>query len=266
MANIKKQLFILQFLPFGSCLNFPYFYGNFKTQKNMKKSLLLVCLLISGMMSVNAQCTITPGCSATAGFCSTPAAGTALPNATELLAYNTTIQVTLGTSASGITINNATVTAVTGLPTGMSYSLNPSSGVIMAGASGCILITGTPAAATAGSYTITAAVTINTSLGAIPQTVTWLLTVNAAAGINNVSAPAVNFFLTPNPAKSEINLYADFSFGKVSVYDMLGNKVLTQEANSAYQTTIDLRNLNTGIYFVQVIDGGKAITRKFIKD
>src|ERR1700752_830514 len=106
----------------------------------MKKSLLFISLFMSGFIYLNAQCTITPGCSATSGYCTTPAMGTNLPNATELAGYSTTIQVTLGTTVSGITINNATVTSVTGLPAGLSYSLNPTNGVIAGGASGCVLI------------------------------------------------------------------------------------------------------------------------------
>lgn len=234
--------------------------------KNMKKLVLFLSFLICGISYIQAQCTITPGCTITSGYCSTPAAGSSLSNATVSVAYSTTIQVSIGTSYSAATINSATVTSVTGLPTGLSYSVNPTNGVINGGSSGCMLIAGTPATGTAGSYTVTANVTVNTNFGAFPTTITWLLTVNNAAGIANYSAVPANLYVMPNPAKSEINLLADFNFGKIQVMDVLGNKVATHDANNSYQTTIDISNLNPGVYFLQVIDGTKIITRKFIKE
>jgi hypothetical protein len=235
--------------------------------KHMKKALLFLSLFVAGMTSLQAQCTITPSCSVTTGaYCSTPATGSSLPNATELVAYNTVIQVTLGTMIGPATINSATVTSVTGLPSGLSYSINPSSGVINGGSSACMLITGTPATGSAGTYSVTANVTVNTSFGSQPTTLVWTLTVSASTGIANVYANETNLMIVPNPAKSELNLTADFHFQKIRVFDALGNLSLAQEVNGVYKTTLDLGKLNSGIYFVQVTDGNKVVTRKFIKE
>jgi hypothetical protein len=231
----------------------------------MKKSLLLFSLLIAGVISIKAQCTITPGCTPNP-YCSTPAANSALPPATETTAYSTVIQVSIASTYSSVPITNATITSMTGLPTGLTYSTNPTNGVINGGSDGCILITGTPAAGSAGSYTVTANVTVTTGIGSIPGTITWSLTVNTLAGITTVSAPALNLVLTPNPAKAEINLTADFNFQKVRVFDALGNVALTHDANNSYKTTVDLTKLNPGIYFLQIIDGNRIVTRKFIKE
>ena len=236
----------------------------------MKKSLLLVSLFTVMVLGVKAQCTIAPTCTVTAGYCSTPASNTNLPDATELSAYSTTIQVTVGSSYSSgpvtATINDATVTAVSGLPTGLSYSLNPSSGVIAAGGSGCMLITGTPAASTAGAYTVTANVSVNTNLGVFPATITWNLNVVTTSGIANYGATAAMLFIAPNPAKAEMNVSADFHFQKVSVYDALGNLVLSQAVNGENKATVMVDKLNSGFYFLQVTDGNKLVTRKFIKE
>ncbi|HWY37390.1 MAG TPA: T9SS type A sorting domain-containing protein [Bacteroidia bacterium] len=232
----------------------------------MKKALLFLSLFVAGMTGIQAQCTITPSCTVTSGYCSTPAAGSSLPNATELVAYSTVIQVTIGTTYSVATINNATVTAVTGLPSGLSYSLNPTSGVINGGSSGCMLISGTPAAGSAGTYSVTANVTANTSFGPFPTTIVWTLTVSAAAGIVDLSANPSNLVIVPNPAKSEVNLTSDFHFQTIRVFDALGNLSMTQEVNGAYKALLDLGKLNAGIYFLQVTDGNKIVTRKFIKE
>jgi hypothetical protein len=234
--------------------------------KRMKKSLLFLGLFLAGIISLQAQCTITPSCTVTSGYCSAPATGSALPNATEQVAYSTTIQLSVGTSYSIATIDSAQVTSLTGLPTGLSYSTNPTSGVVQGGSNGCILIAGTPAAGSAGTYTATAAVTAYTNFGPFPGTLTWSLTVNGTSGITNLSANAENVVIAPNPAKSEVNVTADFHFQKIRVYDALGNLSLTQDVNGAYKATVDLSKLNTGIYFIQIVDGTKVATRKFIKE
>jgi hypothetical protein len=234
----------------------------------MKKSILLVSLFTVMVLGLKAQCTIAPTCTITSGFCSTPAANSALPPATEQVAYSTTIQVSVGTSYSVATISNATVTSVTGLPTGLTYSTNPSSGVIAGGSSGCMLISGTPAVGSAGNYTVTANVSANTNFGVFPTTIVWTLVVNApTTGIANYSTNnAAILLIAPNPAKAEMNVSADFHFQKIRVYDALGNLALTQDVNSESKATVMVDKLNAGFYFLQVSDGNKVVTRKFIKE
>lgn len=236
----------------------------------MKKSLLFLSLFIAGMTSVNAQCTIANSCtpSTNTGYCSTPAVGTALPNGTENVAYSTTIQVSLGTTAGGgfATITDATVTAINGLPAGVTATPNPASGVIPAGTDACILISGTPAAGSAGTYTVDAAVTVSTNFGNQNANLVWPLTIDPAVGIAEVSANSIHLSIVPNPAVSEATLITDVHFKQARVFDALGNLVMTQDANSTYKTTIDVSKLNAGIYFVQIIEGTKMVTRKFIKE
>lgn len=219
------------------------------------------------VLGLKAQCTITPGCTVTSGYCSTPAANSSLPNAMEQAAYSTTIQVSVGTTYSVATITDATVTSVSGLPTGLSYSLNPTNGVITGGGSGCMLIAGTPAAGTAGAYTVTANVSVNTNFGVFPTTITWNLTVDAATtGIAGFTANAATLLIAPNPAKTEVNVAADFNFETVRVFDALGNVALVQRVNGENKTTLAIDKLNAGFYFVQVAAGSKVATRKFIKE
>lgn len=233
----------------------------------MKKLLLSLAVVISGLQ-LSAQCTITPGCNAsTTGYCTTPATNSNLPNATVMQAYSTTIQVSIASAIGPVTINSATLTSVTGLPTGLTYSTNPTNGVINGGSNGCILIAGTPSAGTAGSYTVTANLSISTSFGPQTGSGSWFLTVDptGTTGIKEASfTPAL--VMSPNPAKSELNVAADFNMGKIQVIDALGKVVLSQDANYANQITLDVRNLNNGVYFLQINDNNRVITRKFIKE
>lgn len=234
----------------------------------MKKTLLFASLLISGFSQLTAQCVIAPSCSMQAtGYCTSPATATPLPNASEASPYSTTIQVSIGTSAFGgaATITDATVTAVTGLPAGLSYTLNPTNGVIAGGANGCVLISGTPIAGAAGSYTVTANITANTSFGTVPASGTWPLTVTGPAGIKTMTEVS-NFFISPNPATSELFISSTSHFGKIQIADALGKIVISHDANYAAQTTINISALNKGVYFLQVNDGTNFTTKKFIKD
>lgn len=235
----------------------------------MKKTLLFAALVIGSLSQLNAQCTITPGCSAaTTGYCTTPAENTNLPNATVATSYNTVIQVSIASSFGGATITSAQIVSMTGLPTGLSYSVNPASGIIAGGANACVLLTGTPGAGTAGNYTVVANVAITTNLGPFPPaTVSWFLTVDPSisTGIQSINSTS-NFYIAPNPVASELNISSDSHFGKIQIIDALGKTVLSLDANYANQTSINVSSLTKGVYFIQANDGERIITKKFIKD
>ena len=235
----------------------------------MKKTLLFAALLVGGLSQLTAQCTIAPTCSiAPIGYCTSPAENTALPNGTELVAYSTVIQLSLGNNVSGFaTISDATISGVTGLPVGLTHSINPISGVLLANNNACLIITGTPAAASAGNYTVGLGFNVNTSFGPTTQTLNFGLTINTS-GTTNVKSitSSSNFVIAPNPATSELFVASASHFGKVNIIDALGKTVLTHDANYALQTTVNVSNLSKGVYFLQINDGTNTITKKFIKD
>lgn len=235
----------------------------------MKKTLLFAALLIGGLSQLNAQCTITPGCATgTNGYCATPTASTSIPNGTASMPYNTTIQLSIGTSAFGgaATITSATITSVTGMPTGLNYSLNPANGIMPANSNACILISGTPGASTAGTYTVTANVSTSTvEFGVVAGTLYWTLTIDAATGIQSFNKSS-NVFISPNPATNELTVASASHIGKIQVIDALGKTVLSHDANYTSQTTINISSLSKGVYFLQINDGTNVSTKKFIKD
>ena len=235
----------------------------------MKKTLLFAALLIGGFSQLSAQCTITPGCTYGAtGYCTTPIENTALPNGTELVPYSTTIQLSLDMGiAPFVTFTDATISGVSGLVSGLTYSTNPTSGIFLPGTSACLIISGTPASSTPGSYTVGIGFNVNKSLGATTQTLNFALTIDPA-GTTNIKSiiQGTNFFISPNPATSELFISSTTHFGKVQVIDAFGKIVLAHDANYAAQTTINISSLNKGVYFLQVNDGVNVTTKKFIKD
>ena len=231
----------------------------------MKKTLLFTALLIGVLSKVQAQCVIGAACTPSAqGYCTVPVENTNLPNGTANVAYSTDVQFTLGTTIGGlVTINDATILSVTGLPSGFVYTTNPSNGNFTGGSSACMQISGTTASA--GTYTVAASFSVNTSAIPTTQTLNWFLTIDAATGIKSYNQSS-NLFISPNPVVNELMISSVSHIGKIQIVDALGKTVMTEDANYSNQTKIQVGDLAKGIYFVQVSDGTNVTRRKFIKE
>lgn len=232
----------------------------------MKKTLLLATLLISGFTQLSAQCTIMPSCTTnTLGYCTTPAENTNLPFATAAMAYTTDIQFSLATSIGGgaVTINDATITSVTGMPAGFTYSTNPTNGTFSGGSNACLLISGTTTVT--GNYTVAVGFAVNTSFGPTTQTLNWYLNVSTSAGIKS-NASIANLIVSPNPASSELYISSPSHFNHVQIVDALGKTVMNYDDNFTTQVKLDISSLSQGIYFVKANDGNNIILKKFIKE
>ncbi len=228
----------------------------------MKKQLLLLATIIIGFSSANAQCTPTSSCipdPATTGYCTTPAEGANLPNATANTPYTTVIQVSVGTSAGGgfATITDVTIGSVT-LPNGLSYTTNPSNGVIPGGTNACIEITGTPTTGVV-DFSVDVAATANTSLGALPYTLSYLLTIDGGtASLTEVTSPELTLF--PNPAEDKLTVTVKEP-ASIKVTNVLGTVVLEEKISTS--KTMNVSGLKNGIYFVTNTTTGRST--KFVK-
>jgi len=66
--------------------------------------------------------------------------------------------------------------------------------------------------------------------------------------------------LFPNPVKNYLNIETKGQIESLRIYSLQGH--LIKEVSTS---RVDVSNLNTGLYFVQVLLDGKTITKKFIK-
>ncbi|PZR11665.1 MAG: hypothetical protein DI539_20525 [Flavobacterium psychrophilum] len=84
---------------------------------------------------------------------------------------------------------------------------------------------------------------------------------NSVAGTNDNTIEGLQMF--PNPTENILTITSANNAEKsVIVYDMLGKQVInTTVANG----TIDVSNLNAGIYIVNITEEGKTATKKLIK-
>lgn len=228
----------------------------------MKKQILLLATVILGFTNANAQCTPTASCTpdvATTGYCTTPAEGTNLPNGTVGIAYSTVIQISVGASAGGgfATITDVTITDVA-LPNGLSYTTNPVSGVIPGGSNACIDITGTPSTAVV-DFSVDVTATANTSMGTVPYTLSYLLTIDGGtASLTEVASQELTLF--PNPAEDKLTVTVKEPTS-IKVSNVLGTVVLEERINTS--KTINVSGLKNGIYFVTNTVTGRST--KFVK-
>ncbi len=72
------------------------------------------------------------------------------------------------------------------------------------------------------------------------------------------------FTFYPNPSSDVINLTATENIETVAIYNLLGQKVIDQNIN-ATRSQLDVTNLVTGTYFMEVSADGKTAWHKVIK-
>ena len=71
----------------------------------------------------------------------------------------------------------------------------------------------------------------------------------------------ISFSIYPNPVQDILNLESQQPIERVKIYNLQGQLIMEKYTNS-----IDVSNLTTGLYFVQVTVNGKTITKKFLKE
>jgi endoglucanase len=69
----------------------------------------------------------------------------------------------------------------------------------------------------------------------------------------------------PNPATNLLNIESEVSIEKVTVYNILGQEVISKSPNTEL-VTLDVSNLQVGVYIVKTSINGNISSTRFIKD
>lgn len=93
-----------------------------------------------------------------------------------------------------------------------------------------------------------------------PTTMTGVITVNSSSGINELNQSRIKVF--PNPAKDVLTLSLDKEASEIIVKDLSGKVVLRTQSSSS----INISQLNHGIYVIEAMLDDKAIQGRFIKE
>ena len=73
-----------------------------------------------------------------------------------------------------------------------------------------------------------------------------------------------DFAYGPNPTTQAVNLSAQVMMDNVSVYNVLGQKVLAADVNNT-RYTLDISQFQNGAYFMEVTINGERRTFKIVK-
>jgi len=93
----------------------------------------------------------------------------------------------------------------------------------------------------------------------------FLAKLNGIASIPELSAPQ-SLTISPNPTSSSFTITSSSKIETIYITDVLGSKILKQVQNDQ-SVTINISQLPSGIYFIQVTDENKnSINRKIIKE
>ena len=85
----------------------------------------------------------------------------------------------------------------------------------------------------------------------------------AALGVNSFNASNIRMY--PNPTSSVFTIEANDVIENVTLYNVLGQQVLAKTSNGN-SVTLDVANLQTGVYVVKTMIGGVASTSRLVKN
>jgi hypothetical protein len=175
----------------------------------------------------------------------------------------------------GSPIQSYNVTSVDGLPVGYSYACNALNCTYNGGTQGCATVYGTTA--TTGTYNITINISVTVLVTLfpglpptpVPQSTSfsgYKIIVGTAGQIEQIIAPLK---VVPNPAKNMITIDGITSSMKatsISISNIEGKEILSKKVDSNSSNTIDLSEVKSGIYFVNVYHAYGVEKVKFVKE
>ena len=82
-------------------------------------------------------------------------------------------------------------------------------------------------------------------------------------GVNTENFVGFNSY--PNPVKNSINLESRLNIDKVSIYNLLGQEVLSRDLNEM-SPSLDMSNLASGAYILRVQIGSQSKIIRVIKE
>ena len=74
-----------------------------------------------------------------------------------------------------------------------------------------------------------------------------------------------SFTVVPNPANDIIKITAEYTISGIEVINFLGQTVISQTNVSFRETTLDVSQLNNGVYFVRIFSENGSSIQKFVK-
>jgi hypothetical protein len=83
--------------------------------------------------------------------------------------------------------------------------------------------------------------------------------------LSTANAVVSPFRIYPNPTQSILNINSSKNNYSIKIYNLVGQLVLSKENNDGFQN-LDVQNLNSGLYFIELKSDGFVETQKFYKN
>ncbi len=107
--------------------------------------------------------------------------------------------------------------------------------------------------------------TVQVSDGELTDDAAITVNINNPTGIEDILKNELLFY--PNPAKDELNLVIGSELKEeidIKIVNSIGNIVRSEKFNNQNEFRLDVSNLSSGIYFLQVNVGEETVTKKII--
>jgi len=251
----------------------------------MKKLLLVIAVALTFTYSNSFAQSCTPTLSGPYGDI-VPDTIVNLPHATVGQPYSTDIQILVGTDTAVTTpincnmvIVNYTLTSITGMPSGFSYTSNPANGVFPGGSSGCINAVGTaPTVGMEGTYPLVVNVTANLTCNlfpiANPASFTGYKIVIDAGGTVGISNNAAEKFELgqniPNPSSDLTRISFTSAAAEkmeLNIYNAIGQVILKKTIDAekgSNEEFISTDAFADGIYIYTLRNSATTLTKRMV--
>ena len=90
--------------------------------------------------------------------------------------------------------------------------------------------------------------------------------INNVVNINEFKENQITCDIYPNPAKDELTISTEANVEEIAIYDIYGRTVSQQVNMTTRQQAVDVANLETGIYFINIKTDKGNIVRRFVKN
>lgn len=102
---------------------------------------------------------------------------------------------------------------------------------------------------------------VDNETGCMNNTFVTLLVESAAGTESNIFG---SLKVYPNPAESQLNISSASTLNRAELYTVLGQQVISKDLNST-GTTLDIQNLQAGVYLLKIYSGNSSTTLRVIK-
>lgn len=245
------------------------------------KKLLLALTAVFAFSFAEAQCTPDPQFTAPGIY---PDSATNMMVAYELTAYSQTITnvvpadtcvVILFPPCTTLSLDSVVVESLTGLPTGLTFQCDNAECQYPGGQTGCAIISGTPAAGTAGTWPLT--IQLSAYVGGFGIANPFTLDYYFIEVLPQVNSLVENEYIAfaikqnkPNPFDDVTSIeYTLTENGKVTfeVYNLVGELVDSKSINGnkgLNRLQFDGSELANGAYIYKMTNNGNTITKRMV--